>query len=72
MAYVQQVMVRSPADDRRCLITSPDGKEIEVPRELFAILSDFMVTRKDAGSMVVQFRNGGVAGLETLIKKKYK
>jgi len=51
---------------------SPDGTEIEVPPELFRAFNDFMVGRKDAGSMIVHFRNGGVAGLETVVKKKYK
>ncbi|HKD82412.1 MAG TPA: hypothetical protein VKH81_22175 [Candidatus Angelobacter sp.] len=63
------LMIRS---NRRYLLMSPDGTEIEVPPELFRAINDFMVGRKDAGSMVVHFRNGGVAGLETVIKKKYK
>jgi hypothetical protein len=72
MASLPQVRDRALTNNRRYIILSPDGLEIEVPRELYFVLNDFLVTRKEAGSMVVHFRNGGVAGLETLIKKKYK
>lgn len=51
---------------------SPEGLRVEIPKELFLVLCDFLQIRKDAGSMVVHFRNGGVAGLEALIKKRYK
>lgn len=51
---------------------SPEGAKVEIPKELFTVLCDFLQIRKDAGSMVVHFRNGGVAGLEALIKKRYK
>ncbi len=54
------------------LATSPDGLKIEIPKELFMVLCDFLDIRKNAGSMVVHFKNGGVAGLETLTRKKYK
>jgi hypothetical protein len=54
------------------MAVSPEGTKIEIPKELFTVLCDFLQIRKDAGSMVVHFRNGGVAGLEALIKKRYK
>jgi hypothetical protein len=54
------------------MAVSPDGAKVEIPKELFTILCDFLQIRKEAGSMVVHFRNGGVAGLEALIKKRYK
>jgi hypothetical protein len=54
------------------MAVSPEGAKIEIPKELFTVLCDFLQLRKDAGSMVVHFRNGGVAGLEALIKKRYK
>ena len=72
MAFPQQVVIRSLANDKKCLVISPDGREIEAPRELFAVLNDFMVTRKNVGSIIVHFRSGGVARLEPLVKKKYK
>lgn len=54
------------------MAVSPEGLRVEIPKELFSVLCDFLQVRKDAGSMVVHFRNGGVAGLEALIKKRYK
>jgi hypothetical protein len=54
------------------MAVSPEGAKVEIPKELFTVLCDFLQLRKDAGSMVVHFRNGGVAGLEALIKKRYK
>jgi len=72
MASLPQGVIRSVVNTKKTLVLSPDGKEIEIPKELFVALSDFMVTRQDTGSMIVHFRNGGVAGLEALVKKKYK
>ncbi len=72
MASQPQIIDEPITHSRRYLVISPDGRQIEVPRELFVVLNDFMATRKEAGSMIVHFRNGGVAGLETLVKKKYK
>ncbi len=72
MVSLSHVTVRSLANDKRYLAVSPDEREIEIPKELFVALNDFMATRQDTGSMVVHFRNGGMAGLETLVKKKYK
>jgi hypothetical protein len=54
------------------MAVSPEGDGVEIPKELFAVLCDFLQIRKDTGSIVVHFRNGGVAGLEALIKKRYK
>jgi hypothetical protein len=54
------------------LVVAPDGKQIEIPKELFGLLWDFLEGNKPAGSVVIQFRNGGIAGLEAIIKKTYK
>jgi hypothetical protein len=54
------------------LVIAPDGNRIEIPKELFGLLLDFLQGSKQTGSVVIQFRNGGVAGLEALIKKTYK
>lgn len=53
-------------------VVSPDGSQVPIPRELFAALADFLQGSKPTGSLVIQFRNGGVAGLEAMIKKTYK
>lgn len=54
------------------LVVAPDGNQIEIPKELFGVLWDFSAGNKPTGSVVIQFRNGGVAGLEAVIKKTYK
>jgi hypothetical protein len=54
------------------LVVSPDGSQIEIPKELFVLLWDFSEGTKQTGSVIMQFRNGGVAGLEAVIKKTYK
>lgn len=54
------------------LVVAPDGNQIEIPKELFGALWDFSAGNKPTGSVVIQFRNGGVAGLEAVIKKTYK
>jgi len=54
------------------LVVAPDGNQIEIPKELFGLLWDFSAGNKPTGSVVIQFRNGGVAGLEAVIKKTYK
>jgi hypothetical protein len=54
------------------LVVAPDGNQIEIPKELFGVLWDFSAGNKPTGSVVIQFRNGGVAGLEAIIKKTYK
>jgi hypothetical protein len=72
MSSLLMTAVRGPEVPGRYVVLSPDGARIEVPKELFLALSDFISARKEAGSMTVHFRNGGVAGLETLVKKRYK
>jgi hypothetical protein len=54
------------------LVVAPDGDHIEIPKELFVALSDFLQGREPSGSVVIHFRNGDIAGLEGLVKKKYK
>lgn len=54
------------------MVLSPIGDRIEIPEELFLALSDFLQGRQSNGSVVIHFRNGGVAGLEALVTKQYK
>lgn len=73
MASLVPINGSSPTQIRGSYMAiSPEGLRVEIPKELFLVLCDFLQIRKDAGSMVVHFRNGGVAGLEALIKKRYK
>jgi hypothetical protein len=64
------VSFESTAPEHR--VVSPDGSQISIPRELFGALADFLQGSKSTGALVIQFRNGGIAGLEALIKKTYK
>jgi hypothetical protein len=54
------------------LVVAPDGHGVEIPKELFGLLWDFLHGSKPSGSVVIQFRNGGIAGLEAITKKVYK
>ncbi|HWZ45470.1 MAG TPA: hypothetical protein VNW97_18490 [Candidatus Saccharimonadales bacterium] len=54
------------------LVVSPDGSGISIPKELFGALADFLQGSKPTGALIIQFRNGGIAGMEALIKKTYK
>lgn len=57
---------------QRYLVVGPEGDQIEIPKELFRALWDFSQGSKATGSVVIHFRNGGVAGLEAVIKRTYK
>lgn len=57
---------------RKYIVVGPDGEQIEIPRELFKALWDFSEGTKATGSVTIHFRNGGVAGLDAVIKKTYK
>jgi hypothetical protein len=54
------------------LVIAPDGSQVEISAELFGALWDFLQGNKPTGSVVIHFRNGGIAGLEAVIKKTYK
>ncbi|HLJ88925.1 MAG TPA: hypothetical protein VKZ53_19050 [Candidatus Angelobacter sp.] len=64
--------VVTPLQRAPYVVISPEGNQIEIPKELFGALWDFLQGNKPSGSVTIQFRNGGVAGLEALIKKTYK
>ncbi len=51
---------------------SPEELQVAIPKELFTALWDFLEGERPAGSITIHFRNGGIAGLEALIKKHYK
>lgn len=57
---------------QRYIVVAPEGDQIEIPKELFRALWDFSQGSKATGSVVIHFRNGGVAGLEAVIKRIYK
>lgn len=49
---------------------APDGRQITIPQELFAALSEFMKIKKCAGSVTIDFRCDEIVGLEALTKKR--
>ncbi len=52
--------------------TSPSGKQLPIPKELFVALADFMKTRKCPGSITIQFRGGEIICVEAVAKKTYR
>ena len=59
-------------DGDHYVVVAPDGTRVEISKELFGVLWDFLLGNKPTGSVVIHFRNGGIAGLEAVIKKVYK
>lgn len=59
-------------DAEQYVVIAPDGNSVEISKELFGALLDFLQGTKPTGSVVIHFRNGGIAGLEAIIKKIYK
>jgi len=53
-------------------VVAPDGAKVEITEEVFAALEEFVLNARPTGVLTIHFRNGGVAGIEALIKKVYK
>ncbi len=51
---------------------SPSGTHVQIPKELFLALQDFMKTRKGPGSITIQFRSGEIICVEAVAKKTYR
>jgi hypothetical protein len=51
---------------------SPSGAKLNIPKELFVALSDFIKTRKCPGSITIQFRRGEITCVEAVAKKTYR
>lgn len=56
----------------KCLAVSPEGLQLNIPKELFTALTDFMQTRKCPGSIMIQFRGGDIVCVEAIAKKTYR
>jgi hypothetical protein len=61
-----------PAPEGAYVATSPSGKQLSIPKELFVALTDFMKTRKCPGSITIQFRSGEIVCVESVAKKTYR
>ena len=51
---------------------APSGSKLNIPKELFIALSDFIKTRKCPGSITIQFRRGEIVCVEAVAKKTYR
>jgi hypothetical protein len=58
--------------EEQYVATSPSGTKLQIPKELFVALSDFMKTRKCPGSITIQFRKGEIICVEAVAKKTYR
>jgi len=59
-------------DEGKYLATAPGGTQLQIPKELFVALSDFIKTRKSPGSITIQFRRGEIVCVEAVSKKTYR
>jgi len=59
-------------DEGKYAATAPGGTQLEIPKELFVALSDFIKTRKCPGSITIQFRRGEIVCVEAVAKKTYR
>lgn len=53
-------------------VISPEGVAVMIPKELFNALRDFLIDRRNSGSIEIGFRNGSIAEVDSLTKKTYK
>ena len=63
---------RGAAARNSCMAISPDGRQIQIPEELFLALRDFLEGRKVAGSITLHFRDGTLSCLEAVAKKSFR
>ena len=61
-----------PTEEPQYHATSPSGTKLNIPKELFVALSDFIKTRKCPGSITIQFRRGEIVCVEAVAKKTYR
>lgn len=61
-----------PAQAPQYFATAPSGARLDIPKELFVALSDFIKTRKCPGSITIQFRRGEIICVEAVAKKTYR
>jgi hypothetical protein len=61
-----------PTEESQHFASSPSGTRLNIPKELFVALSDFIKTRKCPGSITIQFRRGEIICVEAVAKKTYR
>ena len=52
------------------VVLAPSGKFVSIPYDLFNAIVDFCES-KHTGSVQIQFRDGGIAGVEAMYKRTY-
>jgi len=62
----------SRTEEGKYVAVSPTGAHVQIPKELFVALQDFMKTRKNPGSITIQFRDGDITCVEAVAKKTYR
>jgi hypothetical protein len=60
------------APESKYFAQSPTGIRLEIPKELFVALSDFLETRKYPGEIKIEFRSGEITSVEAVSKKRYR
>lgn len=60
------------AIEGKYLAVSPKRTHVEIPKELFIALSDFLDMRKSSGAINIQFRSGQIVCVEAVVKKTYR
>jgi hypothetical protein len=68
----QLAQAEESATAPRYRATSPFGTNVDIPKELFVALHDFISTRKYPGSITIQFRRGEIVCVEAVAKKTYR
>ena len=68
---IRQV-ARELEPEGKYVAVSPHGTQVEIPKELFIALSDFIKTRKCPGAITIQFRGGEIVCVEAAAKKRYR
>ena len=71
-AHVVAPSASEPAVEGKYVAISPHGAQIQIPKELFVALLDFIKTRKYPGSINIQFRSGEIICVEAVAKKTYR
>ena len=61
-----------PTAEGKYVALSPHGAQVQIPKELFVTLLDFINTRKYPGSINIQFRSGEIICVEAVAKKTYR
>jgi hypothetical protein len=60
-----------PIETPQYRLVSPEGRQIALTKEIFDSIEE-MQRRRCTGSVIIDFKGGGIAGVESQTKKVYK